>query len=293
MTTRNDLGDVTVHRIVEDVAPFVDFLTFFPDFSAAQLEQHADWLSTRGYDRGSGKIVVTFQSYLVVTPHHRILIDTCVGNHKERPARPMWHKLTSERYMRNLAAAGYRVEDIDIVCCTHLHGDHVGWNTKLDNGRWVPTFPNARYIFTDTELAYWTERARDKPDLCPWVVDSVLPIVAARRSDVVKHDHRIDDHVAFEPTPGHTIDHVSVWVGRGDATAFVTGDMVHSPLQMKFPELGMMSDFNRAQGGRTRRHVFERLAETPTLCCTAHFPEPSIGHVTRDGDAFGFKTLGA
>jgi glyoxylase-like metal-dependent hydrolase (beta-lactamase superfamily II) len=291
MITSIDLGDVTIHRIVEDVSPFIDFLTFFPDLGADGLARHADWLSTRGYDRASGKIVIAFQSYLIVTKHHRILVDTCVGNHKERPARPMWHKLTSERYMRNLAATGHRVEDIDIVCCTHMHGDHVGWNTKLENGQWVPTFPNARYIFTQTELDYWTQRAKTSPELCPWVVDSVLPIVAARRAQTVGHDHEIGDHVRFEPTPGHTIDHVSVRVGRGDRQAFVTGDMVHSPLQMKLPELGMMVDYDRPQGGRTRRRIFEGLAGTPTLCCTAHFPEPSVGHVIREGDAFGFETL--
>jgi glyoxylase-like metal-dependent hydrolase (beta-lactamase superfamily II) len=293
MTTRIDLGDVVIHRIVEDVAPFVPFLQFFPDFSAAQLEAHKDWLIPRGYDPVTGKIVITFQSYLIVTKHHRILIDTCVGNHKERPTRPMWHQLTSDRYLRNLTAAGVDPASIDMVCCTHLHGDHVGWNTKLENGRWVPTFPNARYLFADRELAYWTERAKAGPDVAPWMIDSVLPVVAANRAEIVTSSHQVSELVRFMPTPGHTIDHFSVRTGHKHRDAVITGDMIHSPLQLRYPELGMMSDYDRQQGGQTRRALFNEIADTPTLCCTAHFPEPSVGHIVRAGDAFDFRVLGS
>ena len=244
------------------------------------------------YDPVSGKIIITFQSYLIVTRHHKILIDTCVGNHKDRPTRPMWHQMTSDRYERNLAAAGYSMADIDYVCCTHLHGDHVGWNTRLDNGRWVPTFPNARYLFADRELAYWSERAKAQPESCPWVADSVLPIVEARRSDIVTSSHHLNDLVRFFPTPGHTIDHFSVRVGRGSHDAIITGDMIHSPIQTMMPELGMMSDYDRAMGGRTRRTLFDEIADTPTLLCTAHFPEPCIGHLKRVKSAYGFAPIG-
>ena len=292
MTTTIKLGDITIHRIVEDVAPFVDMLTFFPALTKDTLAENAAWLAPRSYDPVSGKIVLTFQSYLIVTKHHRILIDTCVGNHKERPTRPMWHKMTSDRYERNLAATGHSLADIDFVCCTHLHGDHVGWNTRLDNGRWVPAFPNARYLFAGGELAYWSERAKSQPETCPWVVDSVLPIVEAKRSDIVTSSHQLNDLVRFFPTPGHTIDHFSVRVGSRDHDAVVTGDMIHSPLQARMPELGMMSDYDSALAGRTRRALFNEIADTPTLCCTAHFAEPSIGHFRRWKDAFDFTPIG-
>ncbi|MFM2422140.1 MAG: putative quorum-quenching lactonase YtnP [Pseudomonadota bacterium] len=290
--TRVDVGGVTIHRIVEDVAPFVDFLTFFPDLSRETLAEHAHWLAPHCYDPGTGRIIIAFQSYLIVTPHHKILIDTCVGNDKERPTRPMWHKLKGERYMRNLKAAGVAPEEIDFVCCTHLHGDHTGWNTKLENGRWVPTFPKARYLFADREMAYWAERSKTQPETCPWIADSVLPIVEAQRADLVTSNHELSDIVRFLPTPGHTIDHFSVRLGRAAADAILTGDMVHSPLQLLFPDLGMMSDYDRAQGGRTRRALFEEIADQPTLCCTAHFPEPSMGHIKRKGDHYTFAPLG-
>ncbi|HRK19226.1 MAG TPA: MBL fold metallo-hydrolase [Hyphomicrobiaceae bacterium] len=292
MLTQIKVGDVTIHRIVEDVAPFVDFLTFFPDLPKEALAEHTSWLAPKCYDPASGKIVLTFQSYLIVTKHHRILVDTCVGNHKERPTRPTWHKKTSDRYEKNLAAVGYSTADIDFVCCTHLHGDHVGWNTRLDNGRWVPTFENARYLFADRELDYWTERAKTQPETCPWIVDSVLPIVAARRNDIVTSSHQMTELIRFFPTPGHTIDHFSVRVGQGSRDAIITGDMIHSPLQARLPDLGMMSDYDRAMGGHTRRKLFEEIADTATLLCAAHFPEPCIGHLKRWNSAYDFVPLG-
>ena len=291
MRTSLTIGDITMHRIVEDVCPFVDFLTFFPDLPPEALAENEHWLAPLCYDPVSRKIVLTFQSYLLVTKHHKILVDTCVGNHKERPTRPMWHMQSSERYERNLAATGCSVEDIDFVCCTHLHGDHVGWNTRLDNGRWVPTFPNARYLFADRELDYWTQRSSAEPGLWPWINDSVLPIVEAKRHQLVTSDHQISEAVRFIPTPGHTIDHFSVRVTAPNQDAIITGDMVHSPLQVRMPELGMMSDYDRALGGRTRRALFEEIAGTPTLLCAMHFPEPSIGRLKRRQTAYDFVSI--
>ena len=178
---------------------------------------------------GTGKVVLCVQSYIVRTPHHTILVDSCVGNHKPRPARPFWNMLTSDRYEKNLAAAGFGVGDIDYVMCTHLHTDHVGWNTRLDNGRWVPTFPKAQYLFADRELAFWTEKEKEEPARIPGSPNSVLPIVHAKRAEVVRSDHGLNELVQLVPTPGHTIDHFSVQVGKTGQDAFLTGDMIHSP----------------------------------------------------------------
>jgi len=232
--------------------------------------------------------MLCIQSYIVRTPHHTIMIDSCVGNHKPRPTRSFWNMMNSDRYEKNLAASGFGVNDIDFVMCTHLHTDHVGWNTRLENGRWVPTFPKARYVFADRELAYWTKRQQDDPAACPWITDSVLPIVAANRVDIVKSAHAFNDLVTLIPTPGHTIDHYSVQVGKPGADAIITGDMIHSPLQARYPELGMMSDYDSAQAGVSRRELFGRFCDTSTLMCTAHFPSPSTGRVVRRRDAFDF-----
>jgi glyoxylase-like metal-dependent hydrolase (beta-lactamase superfamily II) len=273
---------------VEQQAPLFDPLEFFPKLTRATLEENRSWLEPRFIDPTTGKLVLCVQSYLVRTSRHNILIDSCVGNHKPRPRRPFWDMMKGVEYERGLKAAGIGFDDIDFVMCTHLHVDHVGWNTKLQDGRWVPTFPKARYLFSDRELAYWTERQQADPDAVPWIGDSVLPVVQAGRCDLVKSDHVVDDDIRFLPTPGHTIDHFSVQVGRKDQDAIITGDMIHSPLQARFPELGMMSDYDSELGARSRRGLLERVCDTPTLLCTAHFPSPSVGRVTRSGDGFQF-----
>jgi glyoxylase-like metal-dependent hydrolase (beta-lactamase superfamily II) len=176
--------------------------------------------------------------------------------------------------------------------CTHLHGDHVGWNTRLENGRWVPTFPKARYLMADRELAHWTQREKENPASCPWITDSVLPIVAAKREQIVKSDFTFNEQVQLVPTPGHTIDHFSVLVGRKGEDAFITGDMIHSPIQGKYPDLGMLADYDSKQAGQTRRKTFDRFCEEQTIMCASHFPAPSTGRVRRWGDGYKFVAMG-
>ena len=161
-----EIGSATIHRIVEQEGPFFDAMQFFPTLTKEFLDENRGWLQPRFID-ANDKLILCIQSYVVRTPHHTIMIDTCVGNHKPRPARSFWNMMNSDRYEKSLAASGFSVNDIDFVMCTHLHTDHVGWNTRLENGRWVPTFPKARYVFADRELAYWTKRQQDDPAACP------------------------------------------------------------------------------------------------------------------------------
>lgn len=288
MTTQVELGGITIHRVIEQELPFVAALEFFPTLTPALLEENLSWLQPDAIDP-RGKVVLCVQSYLVRTPHHNILIDACVGNHKTRPTRPMWHMMASDRYERNLAATGLGLGDIDLVMCTHLHTDHVGWNTRLENGRWVPTFPKARYVFSERELAHWTEKEKADPAAHPWITDSVLPIVAANRAELVKSDHALTDLVRLVPSPGHSIDHFCVHVGKAGADALIGGDVIHSPLQLRYPDLGMRADHDAAQGAQSRRKVLENLCDTSTLLCTMHFPSPSMGRITRWDN--GFKLL--
>jgi glyoxylase-like metal-dependent hydrolase (beta-lactamase superfamily II) len=289
MTQQIKLGDTTIHRVVEQEGAWFDAFTFFPGLAKVLYEENRSWLEPRYFQEA--KIVLCVQSYLVRTPHHNILVDSCVGNHKQRPARPMWNNMSSDRYEKNLAATGVDVNDIDYVMCTHLHVDHVGWNTRLENGRWVPTFSKAKYLFADRELEYWTERNKEDSSKCPWVADSVLPIVEAKRHELVKSDHMLNDLVRLIPTPDHTIDHFSVQVGKAGHDAVITGDMIHSPLQARYPELGMFADYNSEQSGKTRRELFSRLCDSPTLMCMAHFPSPSIGRIKRWGEGFKVEDI--
>src|SRR6476660_888942 len=228
MTLKFTVGDLTIHRIIEQETTFLPALEMLPGLTPELLAEHRPWLQKAGALDDKDVLILCFQSYVVKTPHHTILVDSCIGNDKPRPQRPKWNMKTDDTYVRGLAAAGFSVEDIDYVMCTHLHVDHVGWNTRLDNGRWVPTFPKAKYLFADRELAFWTQQHEKDPASLPWITDSVLPIVAAKRVEIVKSDHALGDLVDLIPTPGHTIDHYSVHVGKSGADCVITGDMIHS-----------------------------------------------------------------
>jgi glyoxylase-like metal-dependent hydrolase (beta-lactamase superfamily II) len=283
MQTAFQLGEFTIHRIVEAEHGHRLAADFLPNLTPELLAENRHWLVPRALDT-EDRVVLCMHSYVIRTPHHIVLVDTCLGNDKERPDHPHYHRKLDTRWSDSLAAAGLRVEDIDFVLCTHLHIDHVGWNTRLENGRWVPTFPRARYLFSEKELAFWTERSACEP--IPWIEDSVLPVVAAGRAERVTSDHALGDHIQLLPTPGHTVDHFAVQVGRGRAEAVITGDLIHSPLQARYPGLHMRLDHDPEQAVATRRRFLEGICEADTLCCFAHFPSPSVGHVKRWGDGF-------
>jgi len=282
-------GDLTIHRIIEQEITFLPALDLLPALTPEVLAEHRTWLRKAGAIDDADVLILCFQSYVVKTPHHTILIDSCIGNDKPRPLRPRWNMKTDDVFMRGLAAAGVTVADIDFVMCTHLHVDHVGWNTRLDNGRWVPTFPNARYIFAKGEFDYWT--AQNAKAEVPPFVDSVLPVVAADRAEIVAHDFAIGDHARILPTPGHTPGHVAFTFGKGKDDAVFSGDLMHSPLQARYPELSMKFDVDQATAAVTRRSFLERYCDTATLCCTAHFPSPSTGRIKRWGNGFACEAV--
>jgi glyoxylase-like metal-dependent hydrolase (beta-lactamase superfamily II) len=281
------VADLTVHRIVELDAPFLPALKMLPALTPELLEEHRSWLQPHSLD-ANDVFILCYQSYVVRTPHHTILVDSCLGNGKHRP-RPEWHMKSDDRYMRALAAAGLSVSDIDFVMCTHLHPDHVGWNTRLFNGAWVPTFPKARYVFSQREHA--ATEAADRMTENPAYADSVLPIVSAGRAELVADDYQIGDHVRILPTPGHTKGHVSFCFGNKHDDVVMTGDLIHVPLQTRYPELSFAMDKDPTQAASTRRAFLERYCDTPTLCCTAHFPSPSAGRVRRWGDGYRLESV--
>jgi glyoxylase-like metal-dependent hydrolase (beta-lactamase superfamily II) len=278
------VGDLTIHRVIEQETTFLPALDMLPGLTPDVLAENRAWMRAAKAIDESDTLILCFQSYVIRTPHHTILVDSCIGNDKPRPLRPKWNMKTDDTYLRGLADAGISVDDIDFVMCTHLHVDHVGWNTRLENGRWVPTFPKARYVFAKTEFDYWTEQ-NAKTEVPPFV-DSVLPVVEAKRHEIVTNDHQIGDHVRILPTPGHTPGHVAFTFGRGKDDAVFSGDLMHSPLQARYPELSARFDVDQAQAAVTRRDFLERYCDTDTLCCTAHFPSPSVGKIKRKGNGF-------
>ena len=235
MNSKFAVGNLTIHRIVEQEEPFFDPLFFFPKLTPELLAENQSWMQPRYIDPKTGKLVLCIQSYLVQTPHHNILIDTCVGNHKPRPARPFWNMMNSDKYEKGLAATGVGVNDIDYVMCTHLHVDHTGWNTRLENGRWVPTFPNARYVFSREDYEHYLAIDQD-PEKAPANLgsfrDSVLPVVEAGLAQMVSGAVALDEHLAVEPAPGHTPGSIAIkFESRGERALFC-GDSLHHALQV-------------------------------------------------------------
>ena len=289
MSLKFSVGDLTIHRLIEQETTFLPAFDMLPGLTAEVLAENRGWMKAAGAIDDSDTLTLCFQSYIVTTPHHTILIDSCIGNDKSRPTRPKWNMKTDDTYVRALKTAGFSFGDIDYVMCTHLHVDHVGWNTRLDNGRWVPTFPNARYVFAKVEFDYWTEQ-NAKAEVPPFV-DSVLPVVEAKKAEIVHNDFSIGDHARILPTPGHTPGHVAFAFGKGKDDAVFAGDLMHTPLQTRHPDLSPKFDVDPAQAAVTRRNFLERYCDTDTLCCTAHFPSPSSGKIRRKGEGFTCETM--
>lgn len=280
------IGDLAVSRVHELIFP-VPAGDFFPDTQPEDWAPHRDWLRAEGALDEENNIVLPVQSYVVRTSHHTIMIDTCIGNDKERPHRPGWHHKTDDTYMKSLASVGLAPEDIDFVMCTHLHHDHVGWNTKLVDGRWVPTFPNARYLMSKKELDIF--QAQEDPAASLSLVDSVLPVVESGQAELISSDYALDDEVWLESTPGHTPDHFAVKLASNGASAVVGGDVMHCPVQCQQPDWRARPDWDPQMARDTRRKFMEDYCETDTLVCMMHFPLPSAGRFVREGDAFRFR----
>jgi glyoxylase-like metal-dependent hydrolase (beta-lactamase superfamily II) len=281
------IGDVTVTRFVElEMAGGTRFI--LPDALRDAVKPIA-WLRPHFADE-AGNLIMSIHALVVETPDRRILVDTCLGNDKQRQI-PAW-SMRNGPFLRELAGAGYPAESFDTVLCTHLHVDHVGWNTSMKDGRWVATFPRARYLFGREEWEHWNaEEPRGTAGSC--IDDSVRPIVDAGLHQLVEVDERISDEISLEPTRGHTPGHVSVRIRSRGEEALITGDFVHHPCQMAHPEWCSSADTDREQGIATRKRVFESLAGKPVLVIGTHFATPTAGRVVKDGAVWRFDAEAA
>lgn len=242
--------------------------------------QKMPWLVPH-YANAEGRLRLNVQSWIVETPSHKIIVDTCIGNDKANRSVPVWNGL-NKPFLNDLAAAGYPIDTIDTVLCTHLHVDHVGWNTTLLGGKWVPTFANARYLFGKTEYEHWAAHSPEGEHRAVFE-DSVQPIVDAGRANLIGSDHRIGDEISLISTPGHTPGHMSLLVTSDGQQALLTGDVAHHPCQMAHLDWSSTADSDPVQSIETRRMLFSRFADTPALVFGGHY-DP--GHIVRDGDVF-------
>jgi glyoxylase-like metal-dependent hydrolase (beta-lactamase superfamily II) len=275
------VGDVTIIKVVELEA------TGGSRFLLPQATREAilpiAWLRPHFADE-TGRLHMSIHAFIVQTPTHRIVVDTCLGNDKQNRHIPHWNNLHGP-FLRDLAEAGYPRESIDTVLCTHLHVDHVGWNTMLVDGRWVPTFPRARYLMGRAEFRHWTDD-HGREDMRHILSDSVLPVYDAGLVDLVETDHRIGDEISLIPTFGHTPGHVSVRIVSRGEEAIITGDFLHHPCQIAHPEWSSTADWDADQAHATRLRMYQELAGKPVLVLGTHFAGATAGRIVRDGAGF-------
>jgi glyoxylase-like metal-dependent hydrolase (beta-lactamase superfamily II) len=287
------IGAAQVARIEEQIG-FASFAPeqYFPGLARELIERHMSWLVPGHYDPAHDRLVTSVHSWLVRTARHTVLIDCCAGNHKERPGFARFHQLDTP-YLARLSAAGAAPEDIDIVLCTHLHSDHVGWNTMRRDGRWVPTFPNAKYLFSRTECEYGDPRrsAAAAADLQRNNAfhDSVLPVIETGQAVLIDGDHAIDDTLLVEQAPGHTRGHVVLKLTDGGERALFCGDVVHHPLQVYAPQLNSRFCELPDEARATRRRVLEHCAEEAALLFPVHFGAPHVAAISRAADGFAAR----
>jgi len=275
------IGEVTVTKLVElEVTGGSRFI--LPQATYEEILPIA-WLQPDFADE-RGRLKMSIHALVVEAPSRRIIVDTCLGNDKENRRIPTWNKLQTS-FLADLAAAGYARETIDTVVCTHLHVDHVGWNTMLVDGRWVPTFPKARYLMGRVEYAHWTSQL-EREDMTAVLADSVTPVWDVDLVDLVETDHRVCDEISLVPTAGHTPGHVSVRIASCGEEALITGDFMHHPCQIARPEWSSTADSDPLLARRTREQMLTRLAGTPTLVIGTHFAGRTTWPVVRDGAAF-------
>ncbi|MEM6440593.1 MAG: MBL fold metallo-hydrolase [Pseudomonadota bacterium] len=292
------IGDVEVWRILESDGPLMPVARFFPTLTAEALEANrAAAGESIAHDPAAREdwVRLPVQAFLLRTPRRLILVDACVGNHKTVPHLPQWHDRRDGRFLAGLAAAGASAGDVDLVLCTHLHVDHVGWTTSLDGDRWVPTFPNARVLASAEDLAMAEARAAQDPDGAAGHVhrQTLRPLQEAGRLETLPlaqaGDVSLDPSIRLTPTPGHTPGHLSVVIRAPQGPgAAVTGDLIHSPIQCALPDLCPIVDADAATASATRRAFMEESADSGRLNFATHFPLPSVGRFRRDGEAFAW-----
>jgi glyoxylase-like metal-dependent hydrolase (beta-lactamase superfamily II) len=276
------VGGFTITSVLEDQTDHIPPEFFFPDAKATDVARHP-WLAPDFAD-GDGRIALRVQAFVIEHRGRRIVVDPCVGNLKKR-ALPFWNERTWP-FLERFAEAGFEPAKIDTVVHTHLHADHVGWDTRLVDGAWAPTFTRARHLYTARELEWC--KSGDNPGLAGVYADSIAPILAAGLADLVDEDADLGDGLRLEPTRGHTPGHVSLWIESEGEVALVSGDFLHHPVQCAEPSWAETGDADRDEARATRRRMLHRAAETGALFLGTHFATRPAGRITVDGDAWRF-----
>ena len=274
------VGKVKITKVVE--LETVGSTRFILPLATPEEIQKLPWLVPQ-FANEEGRLKMSIHSLVVETPSRRIVVDTGLGNDKQGRNVPTWNGRNGP-FLDTMSAAGFPPDSIDTVLCTHLHVDHVGWNTRLVDGKWVPTFPNARYIFGKTEYEHWRDHS-DAPDKAALFNDSVKPIVDAGKAELIASDAKLTDEITMISTPGHSPGHMSILIRSDGEEGLLTGDVAHHPCQMAHLDWSSTADSDPKQSAVARRELFSRFADRPVLVIGGHY---DAGHIKREGDAFKF-----
>jgi len=276
--TAIDLGGIRIDAIAECEAVPVSRAMLFPDLTADALSAHVDWMTPDFYDPATDCFLLRRQSWLVRTAALTMVVD-CGGGEKQDRAQAS-SGLDKSGWLPNLLALGVAPDAVGVVVNTHIHPDNVGWNTRLIEGKWVPTFPNAEYLIGRTELAHWFGEAIKRPDLGgPMLDDSVLPVLDAGLGRFVEGVHQIADGIVAEPVHGHTPGQMMVRLTGTNGEAVIAADVMHQPLQVRLPELSTGFCSDRAAAAATRRDFLVRFCGTPTIILPTHFRRGTAGRI--------------
>lgn len=275
-------GPFEIHRIVEFEGPFREPEHLIPSAVGEVLQSTRTYDDPRYFNQAENKLIMAFHGILVRTPRALILVDACLGNDKHRPFVPEWH-MRSGPFIDDMASVGVSVEQIDYVLCTHLHADHVGWNTQLVDGRWVPTFPNATYLFGREECEFWEDD--QEANHRSWE-DSVQPVFEAKQGKIVDSNHEIEPGVSLVPAFGHSPGHIMLKLDDGKTTAYVIGDVIHHPVQVEHPAWSSQFCWDADKASAMRTNILEQVVDTDQWLIPAHFPTPTAVRVTSDKDGF-------
>jgi glyoxylase-like metal-dependent hydrolase (beta-lactamase superfamily II) len=275
-------GPFEIHRIVEFEGPFREPEHLIPSAVSEALQSTRTYADPRYFNQAENKLIMAFHGILVRTPRALILVDACLGNDKHRPFVPEWH-MRSGPFIEDMASVGVSVEQIDYVLCTHLHADHVGWNTQLVDGRWVPTFPNATYLFGREECEFWQDD--EEANHRSWE-DSVQPVFEAKQGKIVDSNHEIEPGVSLVPAFGHSPGHIMLKLDDGKTKAYVIGDVIHHPVQVEHPAWSSQFCWDADKASAMRTNILEQVADTDQWLIPAHFPTPTAVRVTSDKDGF-------
>lgn len=287
-----NLGSFNIARVVDYEGVVFSPAQLFPDATPEAIEAERTWLAPRFYNPEDDRLIMAFHSYVIRTPDKVIVVDTGGGNDKERPAVPLWHHRHGD-YLDQLARLGIQPEDVDIVVITHLHIDHVGWNTRLVDGVWVPTFPNAEYLIGRTEYAFWTEAAAAAPAGEVFnhglLDDSVEPVRTAGQMRLVGENEEIAEGIRLTAAPGHTPGQLMVELSSGGQRAVMTGDTVQHPIQLAYPDWSSAYCADPDVSRDTRCAFVDSVADTDTYILTTHFAEPVVARVARRNGVYALE----